>query len=185
VLPEASITAVDIDSAVVEASTMCLGVSVDRVRIVTADALEWVYTTAQGQKPSFDFIFVDIFDGSNETPEAFYGRPFLDALRKLLAADGVVIQNLHTGTQRLDRQVNLAQDAFIDTFGIGNYCKIEAQWQQNAILVGSAHGVSAGDMASDLSKRSRDAAAHLGMRSFDPGQRLKPAKGLPRPRAAG
>ncbi|KAK9808659.1 hypothetical protein WJX72_001506 [[Myrmecia] bisecta] len=105
----ASVDAVDLDPAVVEAATSAMGLPKDRpnLRLHTEDAAAYMARAAahvQGSGGSYlDAVLFDAFDGADNVPAslASSGVPFLDNLAAALHPDhGTVIMNLHGGGAR-------------------------------------------------------------------------------------
>ena len=98
-VPDATLEAVELDAAVVDAATSCLGLEKADVAVSVGDALAWAAAAPDAQ---YDAIFVDVFDGDNLTPSAFVAPPFVADVRRALAPGGVAVHNLHTGSPALD-----------------------------------------------------------------------------------
>ena len=143
-----TVQAVEFDGAVAEAARGHLGLD-PRVHVDVGDALHWIEEHARRLEASgrgadadsdqtddgqFDVIFVDIFDGDNLTPPAFYSSDFLGNVRACLSSRGVVIHNLHSGGATLDRCVNEATEAYARAFPRGACARIPALRRGNTIL---------------------------------------------------
>ena len=150
--------AVEFDGAVTDAARECLGLD-PRVHVDVGDALCWIEEHAgrlvagfgadadavavadaddATDDGKFDVIFVDIFDGENLTPPAFYSSGFLRDVRACLSSRGVVIHNLHSGSATLDRCVNAATEAYAREFPRGACAQIPALRRGNTILAAAA-----------------------------------------------
>jgi len=64
-----------------------------RVAVEIADVADLVAAAARGERPAFDAIALDVFEGPRgtraEESHALYGRPMLDALHRALRPGGV------------------------------------------------------------------------------------------------
>uniref|UniRef100_A0A7S0NU41 PABS domain-containing protein n=1 Tax=Calcidiscus leptoporus TaxID=127549 RepID=A0A7S0NU41_9EUKA len=134
--------------------------------------MQWVSEQAErGAEASerYDAVFVDIFDGTNETPAPFRDAPFLQDVHRLLRGDGVVLMNLHTGEPRLDGQCASAKAAFREAFHCGCYA-LPVRYQGNTVLAATARPLFGSKEA--LAREARANAVELGVCTFDPAPRL-------------
>ena len=139
-IPGASCVALELDGAVCEAARLHLGLDGTGVQVVIGDGVEWVEAQAAAAvPPKFDAIFIDIFDGQNNCPPAAHSDSFLGAVHALLQPSGVVVHNLHYGSQRLNGTLQAAESAYARTFE--SACRafaLDAQpWAGNAIIAAS------------------------------------------------
>jgi spermidine synthase len=99
-LPEkAQVVVAEIEPAVVRwcegpLAALTDGATADpRVAIEIADVAELVASVARGERPAFDAIALDVFEGPRgtraEETHPLYGRPMLTALRRALTPGGV------------------------------------------------------------------------------------------------
>lgn len=136
--PEAvAIDAVELDGTVAEAACGPMGLDTRRVTVHVDDALAWLSRRAQEETTTYDLIFVDIFDGSNWTPEGFYSEAFMRDLRACLAPRGMVIHNLHSGSAELDRRLDDACMAYAAAFP-NAVCRVPALRRGNTIVAAAA-----------------------------------------------
>lgn len=140
--------AVEFDSAVADAARECLGLDA-RVRVDVGDAYQWIrdhaarLASSPGVSPDeppskFDAIFVDIFDGDNLTPAAFYSAEFLSAVRTSLTPRGVVVHNMHSGGAALDINLAQASEAYARAFPPGSCARIPALRRGNTVVAAAA-----------------------------------------------
>ena len=129
-LPDASLTAVDLDGTVAMAACEWLGLgggADGAIEVVVADAAAWVVERAAeaaddavasvaGSVGGYDAILIDVFDSRNMCPPALYSAEFLRAARSLLAPHGLIAHNLHTGSATLNATVNNAAAAYAAAF---------------------------------------------------------------------
>ena len=132
--PEAlTIDAVELDGTVAEAACGPMGLDTRRVAVHVDDALVWLGRRAQGEPARYDVIFIDIFDGSNRTPEGFYSEDFMRNLRACLSPRGMVVHNLHSGSGDLDRRLDDACKAYSAAFPKA-VCRVPALRRGNTIV---------------------------------------------------
>ena len=169
-VPDATLEAVELDAAVVDAATSCLGLEKADVAVSVGDALAWAAAAPDAQ---YDAIFVDVFDGDNLTPSAFVAPPFVADVRRALAPGGVAVHNLHTGSPALDVRFAQAAAAYADAFG-GDACRaVPVEHQGNTLLAAGAplRGTGA-DALRAAAERETDARGLL----FDAGARVRRAE---------
>jgi len=177
-LPSAEVSAVELDGAVVDAATSCLGVRLDRIEVVTADALQWARqqaAAAEGEAGRFDLIFVDIFDSDNVTPAPFYSAAFLADVRTLLSPRGVALTNLHTGSPRLDDAFSAATAEYRRAFK--RVSAVPVNGQGNTILAATPSDAVSLDPAS-LAEAARRSAREASLVTFDAARRVAGARAL-------
>lgn len=91
--PEATIDAVDIDADVLHVSRQFFGFTEDeRMRAYIADGRRYIEQT----RTPYDVIFLDAF-GASSVPAHMTTREFLEAARRAVRADGVVVGNVWSG----------------------------------------------------------------------------------------
>jgi hypothetical protein len=124
-VPGATCVALELDGAVVEAARSHLGLDRSGVAVIVEDGVEWVKAQAQTPAPpSFDAVFIDIFDGQNDLPPAARSDAFLAHVHELLRPGGVVVHNLHFGSTRLNATLREAEAMYARTFG--SVCRASA-----------------------------------------------------------
>lgn len=133
-----SIAAVERDDAACNAAINYLGLDESLVTVERADALRWV-DDRQGNAELFDAVFIDIFDERNLCPVAFHGDAFLTALKGIMRDDGVVVHNLHVGSQLMNTNLELAQAAYARVFGGAvKVASLDSKpWAGNALVAAS------------------------------------------------
>lgn len=145
-----TLQAVEFDGAVTDAARECLGLD-PRVDVDVGDALHWIReragklaevrgadADAEHDDGKFDVIFVDIFDGDNLTPPAFYSSEFLRHVRACLSSRGVVVHNLHTGSTTLNRCLDEATESYARAFPEGACARIPALRRGNTLVAAAA-----------------------------------------------
>ena len=121
----ASCLALELDGSVVDAARSHLGLDRSGVAVIVEDGVEWVKAQAQAPTPpSFDAVFIDIFDGQNNFPPAARSDAFLAHVRDLLRPGGVVVHNLHFGSTRLNATLREAEATYARTFE--SACRVSA-----------------------------------------------------------
>src|SRR5262249_25650149 len=92
--PDAAIVGIEHDAEVLAGARSDLGLDeVPGLRIVEADAFEWVAAHCAAEPASFDLICLDLFEAGRLTLGAL-ATPFLRQVAALLAAEGTVTINL-------------------------------------------------------------------------------------------
>lgn len=160
VLPESYHECVEIDRAVAD---LCPGASNVDVRV--ADALAF-----EASEP-FDCVIVDIFDGANACPAAFYGDAFLEKARRgLLNERGFLIHNLHVGGRVRDAALADAAAGLDRAFGAAFRADSvgTSAFSGNALLLASKRPVPRARLHEDAAA----AAARLGL-PFDAATRVR------------
>ena len=150
---------VDLDGAVLDVSAF---EAPHAGRAVQGDALDYVRRTDE----TYDAIFVDIFDEQNVCPAAFSEAIFLDAAAACLAADGVLIHNLHVGGKKRDAAVARAKDALARHFHAAYRADSvdSSPMGGNALLVGAKRSLGRA--------RLHENATRTGL-GFDAGTRVR------------
>ncbi len=91
--PSAHVDAVEIDPVVVDVARDWFGVSEgDRLRLVVEDGRQFVERVSE----PYDVIFLDAF-GESSIPPTLTSREFLEAVRRAVGTEGVVIANVWSG----------------------------------------------------------------------------------------
>lgn len=127
--PDLMIDAVEIDPAVVRVAKAYFGLRPDdRLRVFVADGREFI----ERSEPVYDVIYLDAYS-ADSVPYALTTREFLQATRKALTPDGVVVGNVWSSrSNRLyDSMIRTYQDVFEqvavnDVRGVGNKIVIAA-----------------------------------------------------------
>lgn len=109
VAPDSTHVSVDVDAAVAAAVP-----GTPRGAVVVGDGVDFV-ATYDGEP--FDCVFIDVFDGDNACPAAFYGAPFLEALP--LRPGGALVHNLHLGGATRAAALAAAEAAYDAHFARG------------------------------------------------------------------
>lgn len=104
--PQAAIDAVEIDPDVVHVARTYFGFREDgRMRATVGDGREFIERTRQ----PYDIIFLDAF-GSDAVPAHLTTREFLQAVRRAVRKDGVVVGNIW------QREFNPLHDSMVRTY---------------------------------------------------------------------
>ena len=106
---EIPIVGVERDASVVDLAREHLRLDLPNIKVVIADAFEWV-PAAAADGEQFDFIAVDIYLAADLARGAL-AKPFLREIRKLLSSSGVVVFNLML-SRRLPRQLQRLAEVF-------------------------------------------------------------------------
>ncbi|GAM99444.1 spermidine synthase-like protein [alpha proteobacterium U9-1i] len=145
-LPQANITAVELDPGVISLAQQHFGVRQDaRLRIIQRDGRIYVNTTRQ----RFDIIMVDAYQGTL-VPFHLVTREFFGILKRKLNPGGVVVQNISPDVLNPDNMIATARTSFarVDMYrGGGNQvlvaydgpAKTQAQLTQRATALQQAH----------------------------------------------
>lgn len=92
IFPDAKITGVDIDKAMIEIGNKYFGLSsIKNLNLINDDAFKYAKKTAN-QKTYFDLVVVDLFLG-RKIPEFVLDQSFLKVLKTLLDSNGVLVIN--------------------------------------------------------------------------------------------
>jgi hypothetical protein len=178
-VPDATCVALELDSSVCEAC-LHLGLNSTSVTVIVDDGVDWVEAQSlSAAPPSFDAVFIDIFDGQNACPAAALSDSFLASLHSLLHPDGVVVHNLHYGSKLLNATLLKAEGSYATAFQ--SACRAYAldanPWAGNAIIAASPSSSS----VYSCERRLRAAAAAAGKRHnliFDAARRCEGAEHL-------
>src|SRR5262249_36398738 len=110
--PTIEMVGVEHDAEVLAVARSDFGLDeIDGLRMVEADAFEWVATHCTAEPASFDFICLDLFEAGRLALGAL-ATPFLRQLAALLALEGTLSVNLMV-TARTPEQVRRLQRVFI------------------------------------------------------------------------
>jgi hypothetical protein len=97
--PFASVDAVEIDPAVVEAATLAMGLParLPRMTLHTADAMDFVEAHVAAGKERYDVVCMDAFTGDDEVPSTLCTPRFAAALAQAMhPAHGSLLINFHS-----------------------------------------------------------------------------------------
>lgn len=87
--PEAKITGIEIDPAVIEVGKKYFRLKeIPNLEVVRGDAIEKI----ENQKSKFDLVLVDLYLGKNFPKEA-ESKEFLESLKKITTPDGIIVFN--------------------------------------------------------------------------------------------
>ncbi len=102
-LPNAQITSVEIDPAVVKAAKAYFGYQEDkRMNTVIQDARVYIKRALRGDE-KWDFIVLDAFNG-DYIPEHLMTQEFLQEVRSLLRPGGLVVSNTFSSSRLYDHE---------------------------------------------------------------------------------
>jgi len=108
--------AVELDQGVVEAANS-LKPDLPNVSVLAEDALQYVQFFCDKQEKRFDCICIDVFDEKNLVPHELYSTSFLRTLsNQVLTANGVLVQNFHSGGKRRNLVIKNASKAVGEVF---------------------------------------------------------------------
>ncbi|NLS96274.1 MAG: fused MFS/spermidine synthase [Planctomycetaceae bacterium] len=127
--PDLMIDAVEIDPVVVQVAKTYFGLDPDdKLRVFVADGREFI----ERSEPIYDAIYLDAYS-ADSVPYALTTREFLQATRKALTPDGVVVGNVWSSRSNklYDSMIRTYQDVFEqvavnDVRGVGNKIVIAA-----------------------------------------------------------
>lgn len=89
------IESLELDSRIIDVAENFLGFrTLDDVNTVEKGEYAHAVQVRVNQSDAYDAIVINAFDASNNVPEAYRNKPFLQNLFKLLRPRGVVVQNL-------------------------------------------------------------------------------------------
>jgi spermidine synthase len=165
--PDSEVDAVEIDPVVIHAAHQAMGLGEDhssgRLRFHVQDALQFAKGCAESGTPEYDAIFMDVFDGEDNTPRTLLEQEFASYLNDILhPRHGSLIMNVHgippSRPAEVFRAAMMARDAATSTsmiFSVG--CKKQ---RMNITLVCTrGHGLPADSKATPAALKSR--AAHV------------------------
>jgi len=111
-LPEARVTAVEINPLVIEAARTAFHLPPDdhRLQVLAQDALDWVMDPAQ--QGTVDALQVDVYDGAHDGNPTLQSLAFYRACRQVLRAPGVMAINLHCSNEGFGRNMERICEAF-------------------------------------------------------------------------
>ena len=100
--PSASVEGVEVDPVVLEAAEESMGLQpLPNLQIHTDDGLEFLQRHIESGSEPYDLIFIDAFDGTDETPATVIGFEFAKALTVALEpTKGALVMNVH-GTKEI------------------------------------------------------------------------------------
>jgi spermidine synthase len=110
-LPEANITAVEIDTAVTKVAKKYFGLKTsDKLKVAEKDARVFV-KRALRKKQKFDLVVLDAFNG-DYIPEHLMTKEFLEEVRSLLNENGVVVANTFSTSDLYDHESATYKEVF-------------------------------------------------------------------------
>lgn len=153
--------AVELDRGVVDAAKNLLPDS-PKVSIIHEDALCFSACSRHADSELFDCICIDVFDENLEVPEPFYTTGFFKNLTDhLLAPDGILVQNFHSGGKRRGLVIENASEAVSNIFE--DFCWVPSLDSKpnagNTILLASTLPFEEDDEGSIVTNLSRSALA--------------------------
>lgn len=104
----------------------------ERLRVIHADAAEWMAAAARAGGAIADVIVVDGFDAAG-LPPALSSRPFYEDCRRLLRPDGVLVANVFSYDPRRADVLDALDRAFDD-----RTCRFDKVAGNNHILFAAA-----------------------------------------------
>ena len=138
--PSARLCAVELDGTVCTAACAFLGID-QRVAVVEEDAVRWLKRQAQDPSAAggLDALFIDVFDENNSCPAALWSDEVLVAMRQLLSPRGVVVHNMHVGSEALNASFAEATSAYASTFpSVCHVTSLDSRpWAGNALMAAS------------------------------------------------
>lgn len=115
--PNVAFDCAEIDPDVVEVARDFFGVPDDpRLRIAIEDGRAWL--ARQTGACRFNFIIVDAFEGTGDTPAALSTSEFYKLCQDHLGDGGVVAVNILTGDSRLGDKVDTLVSSFPQAYGV-------------------------------------------------------------------
>ncbi|HXV39921.1 MAG TPA: fused MFS/spermidine synthase [Steroidobacteraceae bacterium] len=147
-IPEARVTCIELDPAVVELAQRYFGVKPGpRLELVTLDGRVYMARSTE----SFDLILVDAYQGTL-VPFHLVTREFYAILQRRLAPGGVVVQNIMPSVLDLDRMVATARAVFpnVDLYRAGGNwvlvahdgaARSDAELRNRALALQQAHAL--------------------------------------------
>jgi len=116
-LPDANITAIEIDDAVSKVAREYFGFETsEKIKLVEKDARVFV-KRAQRKKEKFDLIVLDAFNG-DYIPEHLMTKEFLEEVKSLLTDDGVLVANTFSSSKLYDHESATYQAVFGDFYNL-------------------------------------------------------------------
>eukprot|EP00977_Amphora_coffeiformis_P028545 scaffold35878_cov229-Amphora_coffeaeformis.AAC.1 len=174
-------TVIELDQAVVEAmqgNTLALP---NNVSVITQDAVQFVRDFNPPVEKRYDCVCIDVFDENNFVPEQLYSIEILERLRnKILATDGIIVWNFHTGGKRRAKVLEEASGVVSVIFGNNKCCWVPSLDSTptggNAILLASQHPLPEdGDGNVSLFRLALATQIKFGL-TFDAAARVSSAK---------
>jgi len=116
-LPEANITAIEIDESVSKVARDYFGFKTsDKIKLVEKDARVYV-KRAQRKEHKFDLIVLDAFNG-DYIPEHLMTKEFLEEVQSLLSDDGVLVANTFSSSKLYDHESATYAAVFGDFYNL-------------------------------------------------------------------
>ena len=110
-LPEANITAIEIDEAVSKVAKEYFGFKTsEKIKLVEKDARVFVKRAVRKEQ-KFDLIVLDAFNG-DYIPEHLMTKEFLEEVKALLTDDGVLVSNTFSTSKLYDHESATYQAVF-------------------------------------------------------------------------
>ncbi|MCO5230206.1 MAG: methyltransferase domain-containing protein [Chitinophagales bacterium] len=113
-----SITAVDIDEAIIELAKKYWPVTFQKIKttFIVQDALDWLEQSTQAHQ--YDLIISDVFI-DDKTPENMLGTKYLKAIKRMLSTKGILIYSkLHYSEQNKEDNIQF-EKTFLKIFPLG------------------------------------------------------------------
>ena len=169
-VPGSTHVSVDLDAAVCAAAA---STTPPRSAVVVADGLAFF----ERSKDTFDCVFVDVFDGDNVSPPAFYGDKFHADVQARLAPGGCLVHNLHVGGAKRNLALEAAERALDRNFPHGAF-RVDSlgtsDFSGNALIIACTSPLD----RARLPERAEAARRRFGLR-FDAGSRVQALRRVP------
>jgi len=174
--PRSHVDAVELDPMVIDAATQVMGLPAqqDNLCIHVQDAKNFVIESMQQEGEAvYDTIFMDVFDGDDNTPTSLLGEEFAAALGSILNPEhGALIMNVHGMSPALPAQTFRSALAVkgnkCPAFTIG--CKKQPLNETLVCTMGWDPRLDGRDAAAALTTKAAAVAASAGFR-FQAGTR--------------
>lgn len=156
------IDAVEIDPVVVEAAITAMGLPPEcrRCTVHTADAVQFVQAHKAAQKPPYDVVCIDAFDGEDSVPGVLCEAPFVSELAQVMhPRHGTLMANFHSTEIRLIAGVY--KSALLGVENAGSCFSVSTHKQTNVAVV-CARGLALPEEGTKAKEQLRLAAASVG-----------------------
>jgi len=127
-LPEAKITSVEIDPAVIKVAKKYFFLPTQSWHTIVAKDARLFVKRALIKKQSFDLIILDAFNG-DYIPEHLMTREFFSEVRKLLDEQGAVVSNTFATSQLYHSESATYAAVF------GNYIELKGEYSGNRVIL--------------------------------------------------